>query len=386
MGTRGRSRAHPGGGSQCVFSCCSGPEGAPLPHRGAIAGGLGEERAELQEHPHSSGRLCSSAACGGLAQKPWHGSWFCLHCSKAFLLCSNRLPAPALLLPNLPAPQGCDCCRRHGQLGGMQDAVLPRRSSSWCLRVGAELAQGAAWPLLKEKNLGSQRGAWRHPQKFISPTIRIMKPQKQSLNIYKVIQRPTEIKGTKEGEMEGWPPPELCSGGERKTGRKGTEPTFVAEGRRAGREMGHGEGCTALVCHLPALGTQQWVCLHSHGFMSHQQRAKAGNVSPAPCPHPSLQAAFCPFPSMGKGGSVRSVRAGAALWDLCFISAQQSAGLCCCCRRKVSVQNSDLVQKHWEWHWTLSRIPERGSQPPPAAPQLWQCSYSLSLTQGDAAL
>lgn len=103
--------------------------------------------------------------------------------------------------------------------------------------------------------------------------------------------------------------------------------------------MGHGEGCTALVCsplcHLPALGTQQWVCLHSHGFMSHQQRAKAGNVSPAPCPHPSLQAAFCPFPSMGKGGSVRSVRAGAALWDLCFISAQQSAGLCCCCRRKV---------------------------------------------------
>lgn len=131
------------------------------------------------------------------------------------------------------------------------------------------------------QSLGNKRGTWRHPQKFISPTIRIMKPQKQSLNIYKVIQRPTEIKGTKEGEMEGWPPPkssskatELCSGGkggESKTGRTGTEPTFVAEGwghsEGAGREMGHAEGCTSLVrsplCHLPALGTSSGsACTH----------------------------------------------------------------------------------------------------------------------------
>lgn len=46
-----------------------------------------------------------------------------------------------------------------------------------------------------------------HRNKFISPTVRIMKPQKQSLNIYKVIQRPTEIKRTKEEGTEGWPSP-----------------------------------------------------------------------------------------------------------------------------------------------------------------------------------
>lgn len=61
-------------------------------------------------------------------------------------------------------------------------------------------------PLLQEKSLDNERGARRRPQKFISPTVRVMKPQKQSLNIYKVIQRPTEISGTKEGETEGRPP------------------------------------------------------------------------------------------------------------------------------------------------------------------------------------
>lgn len=44
-----------------------------------------------------------------------------------------------------------------------------------------------------------------HRNKFISPTVRIMKPQKQSLNIYKVIQCPTEIKRTKDEGTEGSP-------------------------------------------------------------------------------------------------------------------------------------------------------------------------------------
>lgn len=73
-------------------------------------------------------------------------------------------------------------------------------------RSSAPPGGGTESPLLQEKSLDNERGARRRPQKFISPTVRVMKPQKQSLNIYKVIQRPTEISGTKEGETEGRPP------------------------------------------------------------------------------------------------------------------------------------------------------------------------------------
>lgn len=67
-----------------------------------------------------------------------------------------------------------------------------------------------------------------HRNKFISPTVRIMKPQKQSLNIYKVMQCPTEMRRTKDEGTEGSPSPksngnatELCSTSTCKGERRG---------------------------------------------------------------------------------------------------------------------------------------------------------------------